>query len=696
MGFMDKMRSSTPVVLWVLIFSFGILFMLQDTDFFSAILVGPTGMGSVNGVSIDQNEYNQRLSFLTEQHRRQTGQAPDMEQRAQYEKLVWDQLVLDIVLEQKMEELGIVVTDAELREMVLGPVPDPMIAQLFMREDGTIDRAALNAAVQAREATEEWIYIEGQLRERRSREKLNAYLQSSLVVSAQEVTQEFIRDNSTANFRYLRFPFSDMSLDEIEVSNSEIRNFYRNNQQRFERKKSIRFRYVDFDKTPTAEDTVRTLQEVASLRERFRDAENDSLFLVFENSESTWFGDFLTPSELRREYYPLLDMADGEVGEAFVQPDGRATILKRIASRRSAEPYVRVSQIQLRFTADNRDQVRSQANEIATQARGGEDFAALARLHSADTRSAQRGGDIGFLARGDRPAAISTPIFNARSGAIVGPVEEGNSFYIFSVGDRVQTDIRYAALTRSVYADPTLTVGAQERLADDFAAYAVLDGFEDEAERNGFVIQEAFATEDNPVIPGFGQSQNLLSQIIHMRSGQISRVIELDDRFVVLKIDQVNEAGVAPLDEVREQIITLIRNEKRREAIMNQVRQQAAGQTSLDELAAAQDRAVRDANNVRMSSTTVPGAGREPAVVGAAFGAELNMLAGPIMGETAVFVIEVTSRTMATADQMTAADRASIRSRLEQEKTTLFGEVWVEQLLASADIKDYRGRLVAR
>lgn len=695
MGFMDKMRSSTPVVLWVLIFSFGILFMLQDTDFFSAIMVGPTGMGSVNGVAIDQNEYNQRLSFLTEQHRTQTGEAPSMEQRAQYEKMVWDQMVLDIVLEQKMEELGIVVTDAELREMVLGPQPDPMVAQLFMREDGTIDRAALNAAVQASEATNEWIYIEGQLRERRSREKLNEYLQSSMVVSSAEVEQEYIRENSTASFRYVRVPYSDMNLDDIEVSNSEIRNFYNENEKRFERKKSIRFRYVSFDKTPTDEDTLRVIDELDNLRAEFAEAENDSLFLVFNNSEASYFSDYLSPSELRREFYSLYDLNDGEVGETFLQ-DGKATLLKRIDSRRSSETYVRVSQIQLRFTPETRDDVRRQAGEIVAEARGDQDFAELARLHSADTRSARRGGDLGFLARGDRPATISTPIFNARSGAIVGPVEEGNSFYIFSVGDRNTTDIRYAALTRSVYADPTLTVGAQERLADDFAAFANLDGFEEEAERNNYQVQEAFATEDNPVIPGFGQSQNLLNQIRFMQTGQISDLIELDDRFIVLVVDQVTEGGIAPLDEVRDQIISLVRNEKRKAAVLNQVNELVAGETSLEAFAETHEKQIRDANNVRMSSATVPGAGREPQVVGAAFGAPLEALAGPVAGETAVYLIEVTSRNMATADQITPADRSGIRARLEQEKGMVFGEVWVEQLRERADVNDYRGRMVAR
>jgi peptidyl-prolyl cis-trans isomerase D len=695
MGFMDKMRSSTPVVLWVLIFSFGILFMLQDTDFFSAIMVGPTGMGSVNGVGIDQNEYNQRLSFLTEQHRRQTGEAPSMEQRAQYEKMVWDQMVLDIVLEEKMEELGIVVTDAELREMVLGPRPDPYIAQLFTREDGTIDRAALNAAVQAREATSDWIYIEGQLRERRSREKLNAYLQSSLVISEHEISQEYIAENSTASFRYVRFPYADIPLDDIEVSNSEIRQYYRDNEQRFERNKSYSFRYVEFSKAPVSEDSARTVQELAEMRDDFRDAQNDSLFLLQNNSEAAFSSEYLNPSELRREFYVVFDLNDGEVSEPVIQ-DGIATMVKRIDSRNGSETYVRVSQIQMRFTPDTKENVRSQAEEVASQARQDTDFGTLARMHSADTRSAQRGGDLGYIAREDRPATLSTPIFNAQQGSVVGPVEEGNSFYIYKVHDRENAEVRYAAMTRSVYADPTTTVGAQERLADDFASYSAMDGFEEEAERNNYSIQEAFATEDNPVIPGFGQSQNLLNSIKYMREGQISDVIELDNRFVVVKIDEINEAGIAPQEEVRDQIVSLIRNEKRKRAVENQVREWLTGHDSLESFAESRETGIRDAGNIRMSSTTVPGAGREPEVIGAAFGAPVDSLAGPVAGETAVYVIEVTERNMADPSEITPSDRTAIRSRLEQEKGTVFGEVWVEQLINEASINDYRGRMAAR
>jgi peptidyl-prolyl cis-trans isomerase D len=79
MGFMEKIRSSTAPVLWVLVLAFGLLFMLQDTQVFDAVLAGPRTMGEVNGRPITSELYNQRLNAFTEQHRQQTGNPPNRE-----------------------------------------------------------------------------------------------------------------------------------------------------------------------------------------------------------------------------------------------------------------------------------------------------------------------------------------------------------------------------------------------------------------------------------------------------------------------------------------------------------------------------------------------------------------------------------------------------------------------------------------
>jgi peptidyl-prolyl cis-trans isomerase D len=73
-------------------------------------------------------------------------------------------------------------------------------------EDGTIDRVALRAAIDAPENSEVWIMIEQQLRDNRRQQKMNNFISSGLRVSSLDINNEFKRDNSYADIRYVDFP----------------------------------------------------------------------------------------------------------------------------------------------------------------------------------------------------------------------------------------------------------------------------------------------------------------------------------------------------------------------------------------------------------------------------------------------------------------------------------------------------------
>lgn len=69
------------------------------------------------------------------------------------------------------------------------------------------------------------------------------------------------------------------------------------------------------------------------------------------------------------------------------------------------------------------DKAREEARRLHERLLKGEDFAALAREHSADS-SAERGGDLGYLHRGMLPEAIQTGVVDAmKPGDISAPVD---------------------------------------------------------------------------------------------------------------------------------------------------------------------------------------------------------------------------------------------------------------------------------
>ena len=76
------------------------------------------------------------------------------------------------------------------------------------------------------------------------------------------------------------------------------------------------------------------------------------------------------------------------------------------------------------------------AEALAEQARANpDDFAELARAESEDAGSAELGGDLGFIARGDFPLAMEEAVFEMEPGEVRGPVEVDGGFSIIKLDE---------------------------------------------------------------------------------------------------------------------------------------------------------------------------------------------------------------------------------------------------------------------
>jgi len=590
MGVMQKMRNSTASILWLLIISFGILWVLSDVNFFEAVQQGPRSLGVVNGEPISLEEYNSRIQYYTNQYTQQTGNAMTAEQRALYESQAWEELVNTKLISQKMEELGITVTDQELVDMVTGPNPDPFIQQQFGRQDGSIDRAALNQALQAPENSEIWLLIENQLRQKRRQEKLNNFITAGLQVSDEEIEELYIENNTLADINYVRFPYAEVEETNIDVTDEDLRSYYRENSEDFEREENYRFNYVSFSTLPTKQDTVRTFERLRELRDDFAQAENDSTFLVFNESDTPYRNSYVPEDEIREEFKVVTDLEDGEVSE-IIQTGGRLNLLKKI-----------------------------------------------------DENS------------------------------------EGINFLTYS---------------QDIEADQFDTIDKRAEQADDYYFYATEESsFEEEAEQRGLEIKEAFATKGNTFIAGLGSSQQVMNFLEKADEGDVSEPFELPSQFVVVKVTEITRKGTQPFEEVKPQIENVVTQLKRKQAAVDHVQQKLNTVTSLQELAEALGKEVQTASNIRMSSTVLTGTGREPKVIGAAFGLEEGERSAPIEGNSGVFVVQTENLRTPDISSLNATNRDLLKRQIEQRKNSSYLSVWLEQLKEQADIIDNRDRLL--
>ena len=83
------------------------------------------------------------------------------------------------------------------------------------------------------------------------------------------------------------------------------------------------------------------------------------------------------------------------------------------------------------FTKDQ----KAKAEEVKKQLQNGADFAQLAKQYSQDPGSAEKGGSLGCLGKGDTVPSFDQAIFSAKKGEIVGPIETQFGYHILQVTD---------------------------------------------------------------------------------------------------------------------------------------------------------------------------------------------------------------------------------------------------------------------
>ena len=569
MGVMDKMRKSTGAILWILIFSFGVLWMLADTNMFDVIQQGPRTLGSVNGEAISLEEYNNRLQYYTQQYSQRTGNSMNPEVRAQYEQQAWNDLVNSRLLQDKMDDLGIHVTDQEVVDMITGPNPDPLIRQNFSNEDGTIDRVALQSWAEAPENTQLLISIEQQMRQKRQQQKMNNYLQSSMDVSDYEIEQYYIRNNTRADVSFVRFPYADVSDSEVSVSEDALRKYYNNNQDQYKRKESYRINYVSFDKRPTKQDTTRTFEEMNRLQSDFATADNDSLFFNRYQSDTEYSVETTNNDEIRELYKPVLDVSVGEVTDV-IQDDGRLFLLKKLEETSN----------DVTFTVFSRDITADPIATIDARAETADDFSFYAQEDGFDGEAERRDLEIkeGFATKGNnfvsgigQSQQIMRFLETAYEGQISDPIELNEQFVVIKVSEITEAGTEPFEEVKGQIETVVTNNKRKQQVVDNVEELIGQNNdLQSIAQAAGKAVMTVESlTKSAATIEGAGREPKVVGAIFGLNEGEQSSPIEGTSAAFVVRLDELYEADLDNLTaDVRQRIRRQLRQEKN-QAFMN-------------------------------------------------------------------------------------------------------------------------------
>lgn len=566
MGVMEKMRNSTAFILWLLIGSFGLLWVLADVNFFDAMQAGPNALGAVNGEKISNEEYQSRIQYYSNAYSQQTGNSLSAEMRANYENQAWNELVNARLINQKMDELGITVSDQEVMDMVFGENPAPIIRQNFTREDGTIDRAAIQQVLSSSEFTQQAVALELQLREQRRQQKLNNYISAGLQVTESEVEQEFMKNNTTAQVNFIRFPYSEVTEQELEISDSALRDYYEKNKDRYTRDESYRFQYVTFSKLPTAADTAQIIEDIRSLKTAFAEAENDSLFLALQASTTNYRTSFVDVDDIREEYKVVADLEVGEVSDVIVT-GSQAAILKKEAERGNEVKFQTMS-YNIQALPATIDEANERASDFEFFASEETSFEEEAESREMEVKEAFATKGNNFISGLGSSQQIMNFLESANEGDISEVLELNSQFVVLEVlevtpegyrpFDEVRTQVENMV---KIERRKELT---QQNVQELLSQNQTLDRLAEASEKE---IQTVNNLRLNAtVIPNAGREPMIIGAIFSMNEGETSDVLAGNSAAFVIEVVDKMEADLANLDqETRREIRQRLEQQKLQE-----------------------------------------------------------------------------------------------------------------------------------
>ena len=705
MPIMTRMRDSMPVILFGLLIAFLITIVFEWGMDYLGIRGGQQDfVGKVNGKKVTYREFSELVKTMSDNAKAQSGQEPDDATSKEIRDQAWQSIVTERLVADEVKRLGITVSDQELRDWVFGDNPPQELRRNFTDSTGNFNRELYeqvltnpNQYIQdpsgrdPQYGAKKLQEFEKTLRQQRIQAKLQSLVLASVRVTDGELMQRFADGSVSYDATYALFDPTVLVKDaDVQVTDDDLRAYYKENVDQYKYDASRKLKYVLFLEKASPADTANRLKDMDDVASKAKQGA-DFLNLVYTYSDRPDSGVVFHRGELS----PVLD------NEVFAASPGAIVgpvedqeglhLVKVLEAKKGTNEYVHAAHILLPIQGPDSAAVKTLAADVARQARGGKDFAALAREYSKDLSNAGNGGDLGWFTKGRMVPAFEKAVFAGKTGEIVGPVRTPFGLHIIKILGRDDRDVKIAHVLMKITSSSQSKNDIADR-AKDFAYNARQTDFTKEAQQTGLDVRDATIEEKTMVIPGIGVNEAASRWAFSAKVGAVSEPYTLTNGSVVLYVAEAKDAGVRPFDEVKESLKPLELRKKKMERakeIAADDRAKLAPGDSLTKLTAVDPRVAVQRTGTFTAAGTIIGVGRDPAFIGAVGGLSVGQISPPVSGARGAYLIQLISKTAFDSSAF-AAQKEVLRSRAMQEKRNRFLSEWVAGLKEKADIEDKR------
>ena len=342
--------------------------------------------------------------------------------------------------------------------------------------------------------------------------------------------------------------------------------------------------------------------------------------------------------------------------------------------------------------SDAENAAKAKVEDVIKRAKGGEDFAKLAREISEDKASAVQGGDLGFVGSGELVAPFEQAAFALKKGEISAPVRTPFGYHAIRV-----IDVKEGGKTPLKEVAPKIkeTLGAQkseqaaQTRADEVRAILLsAKDFPAEARRLGLESKEiAFGRGD--ALGEAGRDPQLDETLFGLAVGGVSTPIKTAGGFAIVKIAQQVPAGVPPVAEIRDRVVEAIKRERAEQQVTDKAKALVTTLGKGGDFAAAAKADGFSTGSIPMFSRADPPKERGSlpgGVLVAALQTPAGQVAEPVRADGGVYVVKTLERAAAAPDGL-EKERLELEKQVLEQKRALAWDNWIRGRLADSKVQ---------
>jgi len=476
--------------------------------------------------------------------------------------------------------------------------------------------------------------------------KLQALISGTASVSESEIHDRFVKENSKVKFEYAVLKQDDIKKG-LHPTEAELKGYYESHKASYANsvpeKRKVKYAVIDNNKVASSvqisQDDLRSYYE--QNREQYR-----------------------VPEQIKVSHIWIKMPLPGDDG--------------KVDDKKVAEAQHR-------------------AEDLSKQLKSGAKFEDVAKKYSEDTGSANAGGSLGWIGKGQMTPEFEKAANALAKGQISDVVKSIDGYHIIRLDDKQDAHVKPLDEVKAQF-EPMLKQQKAQQLGQRLAEALLKDaqtesiGFDAAAAKQGVpaITSDFFARRD--MLPGLGPAPQFMDAVFSQPEKSPPNVASASQGTVVFQLLGVKPAATPSFEEIRTRVEDEFKNEQSRTLLMQKVQELS------DRAKASHDlkRAARELGaNMKTSDLVLPD-GQVPEVgsmsgqASVAFTMKPGDISGPISsGSDAVVLSVLENQTPTDADF--AGKRDQIRDTLlqtkQQERFALFVSNLVDQMTKAGKIK---------